>query len=97
MKLGMSPSLTMQNWNKNFIVRSQQRRKIKGGTISNEQFGILSEASGEAKNNMFMAWKDRNNSHIRLQSSANKYYTEVIRSIKKSTSERKFREIPYDL
>ncbi len=40
----------------------------------------------ETKNNQFMAWKERNLSHLRLQATTARTFAEAFTSIRKSQS-----------
>ncbi len=88
------PSISMHSWNKNFVVR-QQRPKQR--PTSHQHFGLPEETPTENKNNLFMAWKERNLSHLRLQATTARSFAEAFSSLRKSQSERKVIRPPEDL
>ena len=77
-------------------MRTQHRRK-RAEEGSNELFGILQLRNSEPKNNMFMAWKERNSSQQGTQPNSSKFFKEIMTNMRKSLSERKIAAVPYDL
>lgn len=67
----------MQNWHKSFTIRSQQRKRV---PCEDPNDFFNSEESREVKNNLFMAWKDRSDSNLRLTTSK-RLFQEVLKNL----------------